>query len=371
MRILIILHKEKKRGGLVLQFLKMSRIFKQEGHKLKIFSMDSVNKQKNFLGNIIINIKILKKIVKEFEPSIIITSDPFITTSMALLSNKKGIPIVSRAGAVYHSFYAARIFESISYEKIYSQLYRFLNQILKFIAKIFYKKIDFIIFNSQYLSDIYANSNSYVILNGVEISKLNTIQAYKPTRLIYVGRIEPRKSIELIIKALAILNLTSNNFMVSLVGDTSMNRVYWNKITNLIDKRNLSSQIKILGEIDNQKLPAILQEHDILLFSSDERNFPMTEGLPNVILEGMANGLAIIATKVAGVPEILKENNGFLVDSEPEIFAEKIKYLMDNKEVLIQMKKTNIETIRKNHNIENVSKKYLKIFEKIIKRKNS
>lgn len=368
MKILIILHKAKKSGGLVLQFLKMAKIYKQKGHEVKIFSMDSVNNHNSLIEKNIVIIKNMNKIIADFNPSIIITSDPFITTSLALISRNKKIPIISRAGAVYHSFYAAKIIGSITSGTIYTHLYYFLNRLLKFVAKISYKNLDFVIFNSQFLSDIYSIQNSCIILNGVEVKKIKTFQVHNPMKLVFVGRVEPRKSLELIINALTILKLNLNNFEFCLVGETSLNRIYWTKISNMIKNNHLDEQVKVLGKIDNQKLPLILQEYDILLFSSDERNFPMTEGLPNVILEGMANGLAIIATNVAGVSEIVNENNGFLVDSDPNNFAEKISFLMSNNDKLIQMKKANNEAIIERNNIVDVSKKYLKIFKEIIKR---
>ena len=105
-------------------------------------------------------------------------------------------------------------------------------------------------------------------------------------------------------------------------------------------------------------------------FSTDDRNYPITEGLPNVILEGMANGLAIISTNAGGVSEILYPKNGFIVEPIAEKFAEKIIYLAQNPDELLKMKKINIKTISQNYSIEKTSLLYLKIFEQIIINKN-
>ncbi|MGC9780301.1 MAG: glycosyltransferase family 4 protein [Candidatus Heimdallarchaeota archaeon] len=126
----------------------------------------------------------------------------------------------------------------------------------------------------------------------------------------------------------------------------------------------------MFGEIDNQKLPEFLQKHDILLFSTDDRNFPITEGLPNVILEGMANGLAIIATPVAGIPEIIDHRNGFLVSPDPYCLASKIISLVNNDQNLIKIKQHNINTIREKYHIRKTSEKYLKVFQFIKKSEN-
>lgn len=66
--------------------------------------------------------------------------------------------------------------------------------------------------------------------------------------------------------------------------------------------------IVALGCLDYGSVPDILQSADILVIPSRD------EGLPNVLLEGMAAGLCLIATKVGGIPEIVEDSwDGLLV----------------------------------------------------------
>lgn len=368
MRILIVLHKAQKKGGMVLQHLKMSNEFKRKGHEVLVFSFDTYFASRNLFFNYLSIIKNLKNQIKNFSPSIILTSDPYFTSFLSLLVRRKSIPICLRVGARYHPFYAARIINKFAPEKTYNLLFFAINFILKQLDKLILKNLDLIIFNSKYLEKYYRNftTNSVVIYNGVnEYSKLNkTIN--KPLKLIFVGRIEPRKSIELIINALIILNKMDQPFHFSIVGKTNQYQKYWVKISALISKNDLWKKITLFDEIPNEDLSKILVKNDILLFSSDERNFPMTEGLPNVILEGMANGLAIIATSVAGVPELISHENGFLVKSNSKEFAEKILFLMKNQEKLLKIKQKNIQKVVKNYTIQKTAELYISSFKKFI-----
>jgi len=369
MRILIVLHKMKKKGGMVLQHLKMSKQFEKNGCEVKIFSFDDYFITRNVFFNYLKIYRILRKTIRKFNPEIILTSDPYFTTLFSLLVKQKNISLVMRVGAIYHPFYAGRIIEKISPRKMYIRLFYFINFLLKQLDKLILQQCNYVIFNSNFLKEYYEKytASSSVIYNGIEKITTKIPHYNTPVNLVYVGRIEPRKSIEIIFKSLFLIKKQAIKFHFSLIGNNNQSSGYWLKLSNLIKSYNLIENITIFGEILNKDLPAILEKQDILLFSTDDRNFPITEGLPNAILEGMANGLAIIATNVAGVSEILHEENGFTINPNPIELAEKIMLLIENKNLLVNIKKINIETVQKKYRIELVSKLYLKNFEKLIK----
>lgn len=58
------------------------------------------------------------------------------------------------------------------------------------------------------------------------------------------------------------------------------------------------------------------------------------EGLPMVILEAMSVGRPVVASNVGGISEIvINGENGYVVENTPQAFAEKISYILENKEV--------------------------------------
>ncbi|MBD3189751.1 MAG: glycosyltransferase [Candidatus Heimdallarchaeota archaeon] len=371
MKILIILHKAKKQGGLSLQFLKMTKEFRKKDHDVKIFSYDSLEYINSPIIRAISIYRELKKTIVGFNPDIIFTSDPFITSIYPIIISKKKHSIILRIGADCHSFYAARFNEKLFGKANVSGLFYKMNKIiLKFISKIILKKIDLVIFNSKFLKKkpYKGVENSTVIYNGVEFKGIKNIRIHDPIKLVYVGRIEPRKTLELIVNSVNLLKKKNISFHLSIIGNISDNPRYLKKLSKMISYYELKDRIKFLGEIENINLPKILQGHDILLFSTDNRNFPITEGLPNVILEGMANGLAIVATPVAGVPEIISPKNGFLAKPNPESFAEKIIRLIKEPHLLLKIKKANVEEVKNNYTIAGTSNGYLRVFQYIIEK---
>jgi glycosyltransferase involved in cell wall biosynthesis len=85
----------------------------------------------------------------------------------------------------------------------------------------------------------------------------------------------------------------------------------------------VQEQVSMPGAIERDRIPGLFRSCDLLVVPSihDERG--NVDGLPNVLLEGMASGAAIVASDVAGIPQvILPEETGLLVpEKDPAALA--------------------------------------------------
>lgn len=115
---------------------------------------------------------------------------------------------------------------------------------------------------------------------------------------VFVGRAERRKGIIEINKTIkSIDNKLNANF--HFIGPIEQN-------LKISDRR-----VTYHGTIyDSEDLKFILDQMDILLCPS------YSEGMPNVIMEAMSRGLAIIATDVGAVSKLVDEENGWLINSK-------------------------------------------------------
>lgn len=78
-----------------------------------------------------------------------------------------------------------------------------------------------------------------------------------------------------------------------------------------------NGQVEVVGWVDRKEIPDQLNRLQLLVVPSHP-----TEGLPTVILEAMACGTPVLATPVAGVPDVVREREtGFLID---EVAGERI-----------------------------------------------
>jgi glycosyltransferase involved in cell wall biosynthesis len=82
-----------------------------------------------------------------------------------------------------------------------------------------------------------------------------------------------------------------------------------NKIHKFIEDNSLKNNIKMIGWVDNYKLPDYLNNLKLLILPS------YSEGLPGVIVESMACGTPVLTTNVGSIPDIIENHkNGFILD---------------------------------------------------------
>ena len=145
-----------------------------------------------------------------------------------------------------------------------------------------------------------------VALNGVDTDFFQPSPNGRPQGppvLLSVARLVPDKDHDTLLRAFARLAQRHPEAQLRLVGNGPRRQVLEQKVQNL----GLSGQVKFLPP--EPDLRSLYHQADLFVLSS------RAEALPNVILEAMAAGLPVVATRVGGVPEaVVPEATGLLVD---------------------------------------------------------
>jgi colanic acid/amylovoran biosynthesis glycosyltransferase len=122
--------------------------------------------------------------------------------------------------------------------------------------------------------------------------------------LLCIGRLSAQKGQHVLIEAMSVLGERGINGQLILAGDGEMRH----ELESHIARRNLESHVTITGWIDEQRVRELLQSSRALVQPS------FAEGLPVVIMESLAMARPVIATMVAGIPELVRDGeNGWLV----------------------------------------------------------
>lgn len=146
----------------------------------------------------------------------------------------------------------------------------------------------------------------HVIRCGLDEVFLGTPGAPVPDRprLVSVGRLAEQKGQLLLIEAVARLRDRVPDFELVLVGDGPLR----DELEAQIARLGLGDRVRITGFLDNRAVRRELEAARALVLPS------FAEGLPVVIMEALALGRPVIATYIAGVPELVEPGrSGWLV----------------------------------------------------------
>lgn len=147
-----------------------------------------------------------------------------------------------------------------------------------------------------------------VIFNPVDDKFFTVEKDEVPNRLLFVGGIEERKGLDVLIRAVARIKKTVPDIELHIVGGVRK-IVYFEKLRRLINSLDLEQNIEFLGSLPEKKLSEEYREAMIFVLPSYEES----QGI--VILEAMATSTPVVATRVGGIPDMIQDGiNGRLVD---------------------------------------------------------
>lgn len=125
----------------------------------------------------------------------------------------------------------------------------------------------------------------------------------------FAARLEHLKGPLKLIQGFHIAQRMRSNIELRIAGEGSQRQ----EITVMLDKLGLVKKCQLLG------VYTTLKERHQFMSTIDVMVLPsLTEGTPNVIIEGMAHGKPIIATTVGGIPDLVSEEEGILVSPGDE-----------------------------------------------------
>jgi len=195
-----------------------------------------------------------------------------------------------------------------------------------------------------------------VIPNGVESDLFVPDEKHvknrdNTLRLITVSRLINRKGIDHTLKAIA--GLRDKNISLLVVGTGS----YENALKELCTKLGLDGIVKFHGYCPREELYKLYSKADVFILPS------LVESFGLVFAEAMACGLPVIGGRTGGVPELIKDENGILVEpgNVDEIKMAIVK-MKDSQEMRLRMGKTNREKVSKYYTWSSIASSYLQVY---------
>lgn len=196
----------------------------------------------------------------------------------------------------------------------------------------------------------------HVVHCGIEPSAFDQVAPLSegPIRLVAIGRFVEQKGQMVLIRAMARLRETHPEIHLSLVGDGEMR----DELEQAIAQNGLQDQVTLTGWLDQEGVRATLDAAHALVMPS------FAEGLPMVIMEAMAAARPVIATYIAGAPElVLDGQTGWLVPAgdEEALAGAMVRLSETSRETLLQMGQAGRDRVLRRHDIDTEADKLVRL----------
>jgi len=210
------------------------------------------------------------------------------------------------------------------------------------LVKFFNKKIGIlkIGIDPEAIKSVQEANKSYLIKElGIDTQKINCI---------YTGQVYAPKGLHFLLEAIALVKDEFPNIRLYIVGDHIIEEYkdYKNVLLRIIEQYGIDDNIVFTGwRPDALKIVSLM---DILIHPS------LSEGFGRAVLEGMALGKPVIASKVGGLREIIKDGkNGFLVEpGDTGMIADRLRLLLRDKKLREKFGKAARNTVFSGYLIE-------------------
>lgn len=178
-----------------------------------------------------------------------------------------------------------------------------------------------------------------LVAEGVPATEVNwpgvTVQKKRPEKsitplLVFAGRLVKEKGCDTLLQSFAIVKRQISNAHLLIAGDGPEQE----RLKRMADELKISPSITFIGKIS----PDEVQEHFAPAWVQAVPSV-WPEPLPIAAMEGMMNGTVVVASRIGGLPEIIKDGiTGFLVEPGDHLqLAEAILKAFNNRELTVQI----------------------------------
>ena len=236
------------------------------------------------------------------------------------------------------------------------------------ISKWIIKKSNYIIAVSNVVKELALSLGSSsekitVIRNGVDINefkiKNHNVENLKQNiekRIVFVGRLIQNKGVKYLIEAAPTVLSKYQNAKFIIVGDGPMKK----ELKIIAKREGVQNAFQFLGFVPS--VADVLNQCDIFVRPS------LTEGMPLTVLEAMSCGLPVVATKVAGTPEIvINDETGILIEpGNNKELANSLIHLLDDYEFSKRLRNNARLFVEKYYSWEKTANLTYDIYRKIL-----
>ncbi len=169
-------------------------------------------------------------------------------------------------------------------------------------------------FNREFIRTQYRMSRQVELVHcGVDTELFSFRQRSSQRRLVCVARLEATKGQADLLRAFAIARRELPGLTLDLIGDGADRA----RLERLTSELGLDATVRFVGALPTEDVRRALDEKDVFVLPSLRHRSGRMDGIPVALMEAMASGLPVVATRLSGIPElVVDEETGLLVAPE-------------------------------------------------------
>ena len=241
----------------------------------------------------------------------------------------------------------------------------FIKSIPFFYEKYVLKKANYIISTTKFLNNKISKltmAKRFIIHNPVSSSYF-TENEKNPSQIIFIGYIRPEKGIDVLVAAFNKIRQQYKVLRLTIIGPSSkLFSNYFLKISELCNSAVNDGQILLSGFKNSAQITEELSRSYFLVLPSYHEPFGV------VLIESLAMGTPVIASRVGGIPYIVEDGKtGILVEpGDVNALAEKMQLLLEDGELRQEMGQHGKQEAMKRFHPDVVARKTMEVYEKVI-----
>lgn len=181
--------------------------------------------------------------------------------------------------------------------------------------------------------------------------------------IITPANLVPKKGHRYLIEACGLLIKKGvTNFKCYFFGDGYLHK----DLLTLIKEHNLEEYISIKGQIPHNELLNLYKNNniDLIVLPSIITDYGDLEGIPSALTEAMAYGIPVISTNTGGIPELIGDGSGIMVNQkDPLALADAIEKLMKDSEYYKTIAEKGRKKVENEFNVDRIAQELLNLFE--------
>lgn len=202
-----------------------------------------------------------------------------------------------------------------------------------------------------------------VIPMGVDLKKFQDLPMKISNQIhtiLFVGALRQVKGLDFLIRSLPLIKEEIPQFKLLIAGDGPLR-------TNLekkVQERGLSQYVEFLGQVSHPEAINLVRSADVVVLPS------LSEGTPTVMFEALVCKTPLIASRVGGIPEILRHGEtGYLIHpGNAQAIADAVVYLLKNDEIRNKIAINGYELIKNRYTTDKTVDKILAVWAAIMRR---